>query len=189
MKIIVGLGNPGERYARTRHNAGFLVVDALANELSRSLRRSFRFKARMAGATLNEEELLLIKPLTYMNNSGGVVASIMAYRKIELEDMIVVLDDADMDIGRLRVRPKGSSGGHKGLESVIQCVGSEAFTRVRVGIGRDTGGRNLVEYVLTPFSGEEWRLFAGAVEQAAQAVICVIASGIETAMNKFNGKG
>jgi peptidyl-tRNA hydrolase, PTH1 family len=185
--LVAGLGNPGERYAGTRHNIGFLVVDELAGRLSGKWRRSLRFHAWMSEGTLGGMRALLVKPLTYMNESGDAVGRILRYRGAEPDRLAVVLDDADLPLGRLRIRARGSSGGHRGLLSIIQAVGSEDFVRIRVGIGRETDGRGLVDYVLASFSPEEREIVDGAIERAAEAVVCVMESGVEAAMNAFNG--
>ena len=187
MKVVVGLGNPGKRYEHTPHNIGFAVIEELAGRLSCVSRRSLRLRARIGKTIFNEERLLLVKPQTYMNNSGSAVASVLRYEKIAPTNMTVVMDDADLEIGRLRVRAGGGSGGHRGLGSVIQAVNTEGFARVRVGIGRRSGRKVLIEDVLTPFSRCERRQIEPAVEMAAEAVLCVIESGAEAAMNRFNG--
>ena len=186
MKLVAGLGNPGRSYASTRHNIGFLVVDEAGQRLSCSLRRSLRFRARMGRAELGSETLVLLKPLCYMNRSGAVIAAVARSRGLRPEDLIVVMDDADMEVGRVRVRASGSSGGHRGLESVIRCVGSEKFVRVRLGIGRDLQGRPLIEHVLSRFQEQELIRVRQAVRIAAEAVLCVVGSGVEEAMNRFN---
>ena len=182
------MGNLGRRYERTPHNVGFDVIEGLAKNLACVLRRSFRFNARMGKTTFNNEEILLLEPQSYMNDSGSVVGPVLRYKKAAPADMILVLDDADLDLGRLRIRAKGSSGGHKGLESVIENVGSGEFARVRVGIGRNSDGRNLVEHVLTPFSKNERAEIDKTITRAGEAVLCIIESGVETAMNRFNAK-
>ncbi len=187
MKVIVGLGNPGKRYQQTPHNVGFDVIDKVACDISCELRRSFRFKARIGRGLFGGEEILLVKPETYMNLSGRAVAPILRYRKLTPADMILVADDADLDIGMLRIRVRGSSGGHNGVASVIQSVGSEDFVRVRIGVGRDQSGRGLVEHVLTAFSPNERKLVDEVVVRAGQSVFCVLESGVEEAMNRFNG--
>jgi len=188
VRILVGLGNPGKRYEHTPHNVGFDVIDGLAKRLECALRTSFRFKARMGKTVLNDEEILLLEPQSYMNASGSVVGPVLRYKKAAPADMILVLDDADLELGRLRIRAKGSNGGHKGLESVIENVASTEFPRVRVGIGRNSHGGNLVEHVLKPFSKNEQVEIGKTVERAVEAVFCIIEAGVETAMNKFNGK-
>lgn len=184
MKIVVGLGNPGREYERTLHNVGFAVVDELAGRLACSLRKSLRFEARLGKAVVGEETVWLVQPVTFMNRSGEAVASILRYRPAEIADVIVVVDDADLERGRLRIRAGGGSGGHKGLGSIIDAVGNRDFPRVRLGIGRMAG--TLTEQVLRPLPPEEWPVMDTAVKRAAEAVLCMIESGVETAMNRFN---
>lgn len=187
MKVVVGLGNPGKRYRQTPHNVGFNVVDRIACDLNCVLRKSFRFKARIGNTVIGEESVLLVKPETFMNLSGRAVGQILNYRKSLPADMIVVLDDADLGIGTIRIKAQGSSGGHKGLASIIECVGNDEFARVRIGIGRNRLGKDLVEHVLTAFSAEEKNLIDKVITRAEQAVLCILNEGIEEAMNKFNG--
>lgn len=188
MKVVVGLGNPGKKYEHTRHNVGFWTIDDLSERLSCELKRSFRFKARIGKGLLDDEKVMLVKPETYMNNSGRAVGSVLRYGKLEASDLIVVLDDADLDFGRLRVRTHGSSGGHRGLSSIIEHVRSEDFVRVRIGIGRDKDGGELVKHVLRTFSPTEEEKVQGTIGMAAEAVLCVLRSGVDAAMNKFNTK-
>jgi peptidyl-tRNA hydrolase, PTH1 family len=188
VNILVGLGNPGKRYERTPHNAGFAVIDELARQLSCPLRTSFRFEARIGKAVFRDERILLVQPKTFMNNSGLAVAPILRYNKADVADLLVILDDADLEFGRLRLRAAGSSGGHKGLASIIENVGSEEFARIRIGIGRSSEKSGLVEQVLTPFSKKEQAEMAQTVSKAAEAALCILESGVETAMNKFNAK-
>lgn len=188
MKILVGLGNPGKRYEQTPHNVGFAVIDRLAREWSCELKRSFRFKARIGKTTFRDEQILLVQPQTYMNSSGLAVAPILRYNKGAAEDLVVILDDADLEFGRLRIRAKGSSGGHKGLASIVENVGSGEFARIRIGIGRSGDGKGLVEHVLTPFSRAEQKEMEQTVNRAAETVLCILESGIDAAMNRFNAK-
>ena len=188
MKIIVGLGNPGKRYEHTPHNVGFGTVDKLAAELDSSCRRSLRFKASVAKCSSDGEDVLLVKPQTYMNNSGESVGAIMRYRKLAPQDVVVVSDDADLELGRLRIRPSGGSGGHRGLASIIQHLSSSDFARIRIGIGRDEQTTGLVDHVLSPFSSEERKRVEQVVDRATQAVLCILAHGIDEAMNRFNGR-
>jgi len=187
VKIIVGLGNPGKQYEKTPHNIGFAVADHLGERLGAAFRRGLRFKARTASARHGSTPLLLVKPRTYMNNSGMAVARIVRYRKAAPADTIVIVDDADLPLGRLRVKARGGSGGHRGLASLIQHLGSSEFARVRIGIGRDERGEGLIDHVLTPFSKEERRAMAPVVERAADAVLHIVQHGVEAAMNIFNG--
>jgi PTH1 family peptidyl-tRNA hydrolase len=187
VKIVVGLGNPGERYERTPHNAGFLVLDELARRAAARLRRSFRAQAYAGRVEIGGAAALLVKPLTYMNESGRAVASLLRYHRAGPADLLVVLDDADLQTGRLRLRAAGSAGGHRGLQSVIEAVGTQAFARVRVGIGRGAAGRDsLVEHVLGRIGERELALFDETVRRAADAVETAIREGIDAAMNRFN---
>ncbi len=186
MKVIVGLGNPGETYARTPHNMGFMVVDNLAGRLDCRMRSSGRFQAMTGMARHAGQEILLAEPQTYMNESGRAVGAILAYRKLGPESVLVVADDADLPLGALRMRRKGSSGGHRGIESIAGVLGTNEFARLRVGIGRGRPGADLVRHVLNAFGREEWSEAEKAVKDAADAVLCWIEHGAETAMNRFN---
>lgn len=188
MKVLVGLGNPGKMYVNTPHNIGSAVIEALADgALSCRLRKSIRFKARIGESRIEDENCLLVQPTTCMNRSGMSVGRILRYRKIDPEDLVVVLDDADLEFGRLRIKLGGGSGGHKGLASVVEHVNSEEFVRVRIGIGRETGCGSLVDHVLKPFKPGERKGVDAAVKRAADAVICVLKTGVDVAMNEFNG--
>jgi PTH1 family peptidyl-tRNA hydrolase len=187
VKAVIGLGNPGKKYARTPHNAGFAVIDELARQRSCRLRRSFRFRAHTAKGEIGGERVILVKPVTYMNRSGHAVAAVLRYWKLLPADMIVVSDDADLDLGRMRIRKKGSSGGHRGLASIIESLGSEDFTRVRLGIGRGDDKKALIDHVLDPLSAAEQKTMQKVVERAGDAVTCLLTSGIEEAMNIYNG--
>ena len=187
MKIVVGLGNPGKEYAETPHNVGFAVIEQLAAGFDCAMRRSLRFNARIGHVTVAPEPLLLVEPLTFMNRSGDAVAAILGYRKLSTSDMVVVLDDADLDIGWLRIRARGSSGGHRGLDSIIRSTGGDAFARVRIGVGRGRRRDDLVEHLLSRFSRQEWQQIQPEITRAADAVRCVLESGAEAAMNRFNG--
>ena len=187
MRIVVGLGNPGKQYANTPHNAGYQVLDLLADELAFRWRRSLRFKARLSQGVWNGERLLLAKPSTYMNRSGEAVARLLRFHRSSPDELVVVLDDADLPLGRLRVRARGGSGGHRGLASVIEHAGGEGFARVRVGIGRDERGAKLIDQVLRPLDAGQRRELSAAAKRGAAAVRCLIEEGPEAAMNRFNG--
>ncbi len=186
MNLVVGLGNPGRQYENTPHNAGFRVIDELARRLNESLRESSRLEARVVKADLEGRRMVLAQPLTYMNNSGAAVAAILRCNGIAPSDMIVVLDDADLAAGSLRIRKKGGSGGHRGLKSILDTIGTDEFIRVRVGIGRDPERENLVSHVLKPLSGEAKDVVDQAVVRAADAVTCILRDGADAAMNRFN---
>ncbi len=184
IRLVVGLGNPGERYRRTRHNAGFLVLERLQG--SRRVRWRPGCGGHWAEILLDRCPLVLFKPASYMNLSGGPVAR-MADRGFSPGEILVVCDDLDLPLGRVRIRPGGGSGGHRGLASIASSLGTRAFPRLRVGIGRPADGEVSSEYVLRPFAPEERELVDRSLDLAAQAVTCAVASGVDAAMNAFNG--
>lgn len=184
MKIVVGLGNPGSEYARTRHNIGFMVVDELAK---RHNIINWRNKNDALVAEYHvSEPILLVKPQTYMNLSGNAVGALARWYKVLPKDIIVVVDDMDLLPGRLRLRTKGSSGGHRGLESLLSQLGKDDFMRVRVGIGRPLPGQEVVNYVLNGFSQAEQLLIDDALVRAADAVEEILKNGMDKAMNCYN---
>lgn len=184
MKLIVGLGNPGAEYERTRHNAGWMVLDAFARkfriEVSRHEKNALTGTGRVAGGAV-----MVAKPLTYMNLSGDAVKLLLSAYIESTEDMIVVYDDIDLPVGRLRVRPSGSAGTHNGMRSIVQTLGSERFPRLRVGIGSSEGGR-LRDYVLDPFTAAEQALIDQATERAVDALLLFVRGDLKRAMNEFN---
>jgi PTH1 family peptidyl-tRNA hydrolase len=184
--LVVGLGNPGSEYARHRHNVGFWIVEALAQAHGLTFARRKRAKARVARGQIRSRPVLLAKPRTFMNLSGKAVGRLSRAHEIPPERILVVYDDLDLPLGRLRLRPEGGSGGHKGMRSIIQSLDSQAFPRLRVGIGRPAGGLDPSEYVLEPFTEEEAAQVAETVERAGAAIECWIAEGIAAAMDRFN---
>jgi PTH1 family peptidyl-tRNA hydrolase len=187
MKVIVGLGNPGAMYEKTRHNVGFWVVDELARRLGASWGK-VKWRAHVAEGRAGGEKVLLVKPQTYMNASGESVRELFDFHR-ELDaarDLILVYDDMDFPPGQIRLRERGSGGGHNGVKSVIQHLGSEVFPRVRVGIGRPSGDVRVVDYVLSPFSAADLVPVQEAVARAADAVQCALEQGFAAAMNRFN---
>ncbi|MDD5708529.1 MAG: aminoacyl-tRNA hydrolase [Kiritimatiellae bacterium] len=187
MKIVAGLGNPGETYAGTPHNVGFDVLELLAARLSGTWRLNARFKARLSRVKHEGEAVLLAQPQTFMNLSGDAIGPLMRYYDVAPEELTVVMDDADLPVGRLRIRAEGGAGGHRGLISVIAACGTQAFARVRVGIGRGAGGEGLIEHVLGRLDPARDELLRRAVAAAADAVLCLAARGVTEAMNRFNG--
>lgn len=187
MKLIVGLGNPGARYAGTRHNMGFLVVDALAQRAGVEINRE-RFESLLGRGEISDVPVILAKPLTFMNLSGRSVAQIVRYFGIGAEDILIVHDDMDFPVGDVRIKAGGGAGGHKGLLSIIDHLGEADFARVRVGIGRPPARETAERYVLERFSEGETRDLAQAVERAGDAVIAVVSSGVQAAMNRFNAR-
>ncbi|MCC6502298.1 MAG: aminoacyl-tRNA hydrolase [Deltaproteobacteria bacterium] len=183
MLLIVGLGNPGKEYERTRHNAGFMLVDLLS--LSAGIKLEKKGRGLWGKGRLCGEEVVLLKPQTFMNLSGEAVSEARAFYKIPATSMIVAYDDCDLPLGKLRVRKDGGSGGHRGVNSIIASVGSREFQRIRLGIGRpphnDTAG-----YVLTPFAKEEQGDLEEMLNRGKEAVELLITGGIDQAMNKFN---
>lgn len=184
VKLIVGLGNPGSKYDRTRHNAGFWVVDSLAEMLGVKLKKK-KFGGLVGDGQFQGKKLILFKPMQYMNRSGQPVATVSGFYKLDISDVLVLVDDLALEPGRIRLRGKGSAGGQKGLHDILNKLGSNEVARLRVGIGQDE--RIPAEsYVLAEPSGSEKRLLDDAVERARQAVFCWLEEGIEAAMNKFN---
>jgi len=188
VKLIVGLGNPGSRYERTRHNAGFRVLDAVAAR-ARAEPAESRFAGRFVDCTLAGERVGLLAPETWMNRSGEAVEQALAALPVAdpAADLLVLFDDADLPLGRLRLRARGSSGGHNGLADVIERLATEAVPRLRFGIGRPAQPRDTVDWVLEPFAAAEEALLKQALPRAADAVACFVAEGIAPAMNRFNG--
>lgn len=189
MKVIVGLGNPGRQYVRTPHNVGFEVIGELARRQGCALRRSFRFAARLGKGVLAGHPVLLVLPLAYMNNSGPVVAAILKKKGVAVQDLVVVADDADLPEGQLRIRAQGSSGGHRGVQSILDHLGQNRFVRVRFGIGHSAAAASLADHVLTPWSPAAWREMEPRIGKAADAVGYVLEHGVEAAMNAFNARG
>lgn len=187
MKIIAGLGNPGPEYERTPHNVGFRVVNGIAERFSASWRDEPKFKGSVARIKVQGVDVLLLKPSTYMNLSGEAVEKLMHYYGVEASGLAVVSDDADLPVGRLRIRPGGGAGGHRGLLSIIGSCGSNSFARVRVGIGRSVHGGNLAEHVLGRLPEEEEAILQRTISTAAEAAVCVVTQGVDKAMNGFNG--
>ncbi len=187
LKMIVGLGNPGPRYAHNRHNVGFQIVDALAEKHALSFQKR-QFKALLAMGVIQEERVLLVKPQTYMNLSGDAVQPLVSYYKVALSDMMVVFDDMDLPLGVIRLRPFGGAGGHNGMRSIIQRLGSNQFPRLRVGIDRPPGRMDPAAYVLQDFSPEEEALMVQVRARAVEALEMWLAQGIDAAMNAFNVK-
>lgn len=186
MFIVVGLGNPGAKYAETRHNIGFMVVDYLSRMLNVSVNK-IKHKALIGECRIGTEKVILAKPQTYMNLSGESVLDIVEFYKLPSENLIVVYDDADLDTGVVRIRPKGSSGTHNGMKSIIYLLNTDDFPRVRIGIGKQPDFMDLADYVTSKFSKDEIPLMEDAVKRAAAALEEIVGNGINSAMNKYNG--
>ena len=185
MWAVVGLGNPGRRYAGTRHNVGFTFIKRLAKEWKTRLRKKI-FLSKAGQVERKGERVLLALPMTYMNNSGIAVKEIIKGRGVKPEHLIVVYDDLDIPLGEIRIRKKGSSGTHKGMSSVIQEIGTTEFPRIRIGIGPLSPDEDATEYVLSPFNEEEDSLLDKGLRKAHQALEMVLSGGVERAMNTYN---
>lgn len=187
MWLVVGLGNPGAEYSHTRHNAGFLVVQALARRWGLQL-KTRAYKSRLAKTRKGRSTVALALPQTFMNLSGQAVLSLMTGYRIKPDRLIVVYDDLDLDLGQIRVRGSGSPGSHKGMQSIVQAIGHQDFPRVRVGIGPKPANREAASYVLEEFPEEEWIKIQPALDNACLAVEMIIAGELARAMNCFNRK-
>ncbi|HWL25018.1 MAG TPA: aminoacyl-tRNA hydrolase [Ureibacillus sp.] len=185
MKLIVGLGNPGKQYEHTRHNIGFDCIDTLSKKWDAPLNQ-MKFNGMYATIHRPEGKVMLLKPLTYMNLSGECVRPIMDYFDISVEDIIVIYDDLDLEIGKLRLRQKGSAGGHNGIKSLIQHLGTQEFNRIRVGISRPPAGMKVPDYVLSKFSKEEDSIIENAINKTAAAVETSLSKKFLDVMNEFN---
>ncbi|MFD2617450.1 aminoacyl-tRNA hydrolase [Terrilactibacillus laevilacticus] len=185
MKVIVGLGNIGSEFDHTRHNIGFEVIDYLASQHHLPLSKT-KFNAVYGKGIIEGEECLLVKPLTYMNRSGEAVAPILKFFKVSVDDLIVVYDDLDLPIGKIRLRQKGSAGGHNGIKSIISHLQTQDFKRVKIGIGRPDGHEKVVNYVLQRFSKEQMIEIAPAIERAAEAIVKGMSLPFVKVMNTFN---
>jgi len=183
LKLIVGLGNPGAKYDGTRHNVGYRVVDVLARRIGVELRTE-KFHAWFARGSIGEEQAVLMKPTTFMNRSGQAVLAAERFYRIEPADLLVISDDLALPLGRLRLRPWGSAGGHKGMQDIVDRLGTEAFARLRVGIDPPLG--DPVSWVLSRFAESDAVAMGAACERAADAAVCWVARGVETAMNEYN---
>lgn len=185
MKIVVGLGNPGKEYEQTRHNAGFWVVDELAQRHQIRI-NSEKFQAIIGEGRIKNEKVILVKPLTYMNLSGDAVRKVIDYWSGDLQDLIVIHDDLDLERYRIRLKAKGNSGGHRGVTHIINTLGSDAFARLKIGIGRPPEQVPVVDYVLAKIPAAEWENYRKVVKVGADAIEVWLNSGIGQAMNLYN---
>ena len=192
LRVIVGLGNPGRKYARHRHNVGFQCLDALAQTYGLTFSER-KFRAELARGRIGDTKVLLVKPQTFMNVSGEAVAPLLGYYRRTPADLLVIYDDLDLPPGTIRIRAQGGAGGHKGMQSIIQHLKSQDFARLRVGIGRPPGAGDAIgrqgdaaDYVLHNFAASECVVMAAVYPRVEQAVVCVLAEGLEAAMNRFN---
>lgn len=187
LHLIVGLGNPGGEYARTRHNAGFMLADLLAERWRVAWGAAKKFQSRVAKAQRAGRPVVLCEPQTFMNASGEAVGAVMKFYQLPTAKLVVAVDDADLPLGEIRMRPGGSSGGHHGLESIEQHLGSREFVRLRIGIGRETGAREITGHVLGRLSAGELAVMEKVLVRAADQLECWLANGLQKAMSQFNG--
>ncbi len=184
MFCLIGLGNPGRQYLQTRHNAGFLVIDRIADEANIKLDKK-GFQSIYGKGLINKEQVILVKPQTFMNLSGEAAGPIINYYRIPLNQVLIIYDELDLPLGSIRIRLSGSAGGHNGLTSVLTSIGNQNIPRLRVGIGRPTN-ETVVNYVLSPFNGPQFMEFKESITRAAQAGMSFVTDGPESAMNRFN---
>ena len=184
MFLIVGLGNPGREYENTRHNIGFAAIDIIAEKYNIDVNRT-KFKGEYGEGFINGNKVILLKPYTFMNLSGESVREAIDFYKLTEEEVLIIYDDISLEVGRLRIREKGSAGGHNGLKSIINHMGTDVFTRIKIGVGAPKG--DLVNHVLGKFSKEEVNILKQTLDVVAKATEDIIANGAKDAMNKFNG--
>lgn len=185
MFLIVGLGNPGSEYEKTRHNAGFMAIDKLAKILKIDIKKN-KFDALLGEGMINGEKVILAKPQTYMNLSGVSVSQIMDFYKIDTDNLIVIYDDIDIELGKIRIRKNGSAGTHNGMRNIVQMLATEDFPRVRVGTDKPKYDMNLADYVLAKMNKEEFEKLDIATTKAAEATEKILINGIQVAMNEYN---
>jgi PTH1 family peptidyl-tRNA hydrolase len=185
VRIVIGLGNPGKEYEATKHNAGFMAIDELAASLDIDVRKN-KFQSLYGEGSHRGEKVVLVKPMTFMNLSGQAVRQVLDWYKPAPDEWVVVYDDMDLPLGSIRLRVKGSAGGHNGIKSIIANVGSEEFLRVRMGVGRPDPGVAVVDHVLSPFRKEQIGLLAESKEKASRALLTFIEENFQAAMNKHN---
>jgi PTH1 family peptidyl-tRNA hydrolase len=190
LKILVGLGNPGLRYEFTRHNIGFRIVDSLARDIGTEFKKVKSYYSLISRGTINNHKVMLIKPQTFMNLSGRAVSKVVSYYKIPLRDLLIVYDDLNLELGQIRIRKKGSTGGHKGIESIMQYLNSEDIPRLRIGIGNPSVNFNFdcVSYVLSNFNNDEEDKIEEVIQLSTEAIKTIIEDGFEKAMRKYNKK-
>ncbi len=184
--LIAGLGNPGKDYRHTRHNIGFMVIDHLSNELKIPVKK-VKQKSLIGIGKLDNKEILLVKPQTFMNNSGESIAPLMRYYKVPHQNLMVIHDDLDIPFGTIRIRPTGGTSGQKGMKSIIEKIGSQEFPRIRMGIGRPPGHMDPVDFVLENFSKDQLSILENILEDATNAIKTFIIDGLNKAMNTYNG--
>ncbi len=187
LRLVVGLGNPGETYSKTRHNAGFMVVDEVSDAFSIAFEKR-KFDARFGIGLVNGVKIVLAKPMAYMNRSGPQVQKIAGYFRILCEDILVVHDDIDLAFGRLKIKEKGGDGGHKGVRSIIDAFGGGDFTRLRIGVGRPEAGNGTADFVLGKFTLKERKVLNQIITAARDAIVTILCKGTKEGMNRFNNR-
>ena len=187
MRLVVGLGNPGARYENTRHNAGFMTADKISRDFN-ILFDKRKFDCDFGRGNIENVEVLLAKPMAYMNRSGPPIQKLAHFFRIQSKEMVVIHDDIDLVFGRLKIKEKGGHGGHRGLKSIIQTVGEDTFVRLRIGVGRSETGSNVSDHVLGPFYDDESTLLDGILNRARDAVVTILTEGPKGGMNRFNKK-
>lgn len=188
VKMIVGLGNPGSKYQQTKHNVGFIAVDRLVKDLDISFTEDKTFKALVGSTFINQEKIYFVKPTTFMNNSGLAVRALLTYYNISTKDLMVIYDDLDMAVGKIRLRQKGSAGGHNGIKSIIAHIGTQEFDRVKIGIGRPSHGMSVINHVLGKFDTDDMITINVALDKVDKAINYYLQEkSIEKTMQQFNG--
>lgn len=187
MHVFAGLGNPGKNYDSTRHNIGFMVIDQLASEWDISMAKA-KFNGQIGTGIINGKKVLLVKPLTYMNLSGECVRPVLDYYDVPISQLTAIYDDLDLPLGKIRLRTKGSAGGHNGIKSLIQHLGTQEFNRIRLGIGRPQGGMKVVDYVLGKFGGDELNEAEAVISKTVKACEASLSMPFLEVMNKFNAQ-
>jgi len=187
---VIGLGNPGSKYEFTRHNIGFRIIDSLARDMGIEFNKVKSYYSLISRGMINNHKVMLVKPQTFMNLSGRAVNRVVSYYKIPLQDLLIVYDDLNLELGQVRIRKKGSSGGHKGIESIMQYLNSEDIPRLRIGIGNPSVNYNFdcVSYVLSNFNNDEEDKIAEVIQLSTEAIKTIIEDGFEKAMRKYNRK-
>jgi len=187
---VIGLGNPGSKYEFTRHNIGFRIIDSLARDMGIEFNKVKSYYSLISRGMINNHKVMLVKPQTFMNLSGRAVNRVVSYYKIPLQDLLIVYDDLNLELGQVRIRKKGSSGGHKGIESIMQYLNSEDIPRLRIGVGNPSLNYNFdcVSYVLSNFNNDEEDKIAEVIQLSTEAVKTIIEDGFEKAMRKYNRK-
>jgi len=190
LKIVVGLGNPGLKYEFNRHNIGFRIVDSLARNIEIEFKKVKSYYSLISRGMINNHKVMLVKPQTFMNLSGRAVSKVVSYYKIPLQDLLIVYDDLNLELGQVRIRKKGSAGGHKGIESIMQYLNSEEIPRLRIGIGNPSVNFNFncMSYVLSNFNNDEKDKIGEVIQLSTEAIKTVIEDGFEKAMRKYNRK-